>query len=320
MCRLGARGLFSLAPTPAVSDGASSDTAQGDPFSTTNLQEAGVDESDVVKNDGTYIYLLSDDTLRIVQAVPADAMKELGHVDLEGWSDSLYLKGDQVIALTVSSGLQGTIVTLIDATDRSKPAIVQTWQFAASLVTSRLIGDKLHLVLNSTPYIPYAYDAESARSEPLDKLLPVYSTAAGGTKLQEGKLADWPDFYHPTDQQGYGLTVVTTIDLANLSSAPQSTGITADAGVIYASPTAFYVTDSSSDLWYYQRASDNTMVHKFDLSGDRAAYIGSALVPGHLLNQYSLGEKDGYLPPGQHGRAGQPRRRQHRRECRVRAG
>ncbi|MCH8913910.1 MAG: beta-propeller domain-containing protein, partial [Planctomycetes bacterium] len=72
-------------------------------FSTTNVQEIGVDEADVVKTDGQYIYMLVGSELRIIQAYPASELQELASVPLDGssWSNSqLYLNADRVIAIT----------------------------------------------------------------------------------------------------------------------------------------------------------------------------------------------------------------------------
>ena len=77
--------------------------ASGPGFSTTNVQEIGVDEADVVKTDGQYIYMLVGSELRIIQAYPASDLQELAAVPLDGsrWSNSqLYLHGDRVIAIT----------------------------------------------------------------------------------------------------------------------------------------------------------------------------------------------------------------------------
>ena len=73
-----------------------------------------------------------------------------------------------------------------------------------------------------------------------------------------------------------------------------STMVVADAGTIYASTDALYVTD---DGW----TADNgyrefTTIHKFRLTaGQAASYVGSGRVPGRLLNQFSLGEHLGNL-------------------------
>ncbi len=72
-------------------------------FTSTNVQEIGVDESDVVKTDGEYIYMLVGTELRIIKAYPADEMAEVASVELDDSDYSsayLYLNGDRVIAIT----------------------------------------------------------------------------------------------------------------------------------------------------------------------------------------------------------------------------
>jgi len=57
------------AASPTAIATGSSDKGASD-FSTTNIQVAGVDEADFVKNDGKYIYIESGETLTIVDAFP----------------------------------------------------------------------------------------------------------------------------------------------------------------------------------------------------------------------------------------------------------
>lgn len=59
--------------TQGVSNGA-------DRYSETNIQEFGVDEADIVKNDGQYIYLIKNDTIRIVEAFPPEVMKQIATI------------------------------------------------------------------------------------------------------------------------------------------------------------------------------------------------------------------------------------------------
>ena len=51
-------------------------------FSQTNRQVAGVDEADIVKNDGKYIYHLQESGVNIITAVPADNMQVVSHIDV----------------------------------------------------------------------------------------------------------------------------------------------------------------------------------------------------------------------------------------------
>jgi uncharacterized secreted protein with C-terminal beta-propeller domain len=349
-----------------VADGAdyATDAAQGvpetrDDYSTTNIQEAGVDESDVVKNDGGTIYVLEGDTIHIVQAVPADNVQELATVDIESNGDSLYLRGDKLIALSrqytwgwlyydvpvdvgvaesVSEGSAGTsngtdadegnttepsagnstasspgtpksnapdsivggnwndgsqtTVTVIDVSDPANPVIEATVRFEGQLATSRLIDNRLHLVLTTTPRL---IDAPATVEDmTLDEWLPDYEVETDAGVVASGDVVDWPDFYYPVEPDGYGITTVVTLDVENPTGGFESTAISADADVIYASTEALYVTDSGYN-WQTFSSYDDTAVHKLAFTDTGTQYVASGMVTGRPLNQYALGEYEGYL-------------------------
>ena len=80
----------------AAADGDAESSGSGN-FSSTNVQELGVDEADVVKTDGEYLYMLVGSELRIIKAYPADAMAQIANLELSeaGYSQTLYLNGNQ---------------------------------------------------------------------------------------------------------------------------------------------------------------------------------------------------------------------------------
>lgn len=97
-------------PPTAISadgDGGGGTTSTGD-HSTTTIQEEGVDESDVVKTDGTYLYLIeygnAGNQLRIVKAHPSTEVSSVGAVPLDGYGQDLYLYDNKVVAITSSGG------------------------------------------------------------------------------------------------------------------------------------------------------------------------------------------------------------------------
>lgn len=99
---LGAEDLASGAP-PAPTEGSTSvadSGADADSFSQTTLQERGVDESDVVKTDGTYVYIMDGGKLQIVDASDASQLALLSETTLEGFGRDIYLHDNKVIALT----------------------------------------------------------------------------------------------------------------------------------------------------------------------------------------------------------------------------
>lgn len=92
--------------SPTSGEGGGDDGSQD--FSGTTLQEAGVDESDVMKTDGSYIYLLDPESgeavLRIASVEDPQNPSEMGELALEGYGQDLYLRGDSVVALTTTGG------------------------------------------------------------------------------------------------------------------------------------------------------------------------------------------------------------------------
>lgn len=315
---------------PSTADSASGVSGS---FSGTNVQEQGVDESDMVKTDGTYIYSVNNMTLNILQAVPAGGMALAGHLDLDLPARDLYLLNGKVIVLSQTGygygyypyidgagiGTAGAIpatgavqtqpapasqpapweqdaptfdIYVVDVSNPAQPALTKKFSFEGGLSTSRLIGNKLFLVsqswLNTGPVLQF----NGVQTAKVDDILPKFRTVTGSDETVQ-PIVSWSDVYHPVNPDGYTLTSVITIDLANLDAPPATTGIMAEYGVVYASEQALYVTSTNYD--WTGAAREFTEVHKFDLTGDAATYVASGQVPGRLLNQYSLDEKDGYL-------------------------
>lgn len=71
-----------------------------DNHSGTNNQVQGVDEADMVKSDGNFIYLVHNDQLIIVDAWPADESHVLSRTTLGGWGAALYLDGSHLTVVS----------------------------------------------------------------------------------------------------------------------------------------------------------------------------------------------------------------------------
>ena len=105
----------------ALADGAApapGDAAGGgDGFSGTTTQEVGVDEADVVKTDGTHLYVISsrlnDSVLRIVPVSQPGQLQVLSETSLDGFGRDLYLHDNKVIALTAGGGYFYPLVDVI---------------------------------------------------------------------------------------------------------------------------------------------------------------------------------------------------------------
>lgn len=314
---------LALAPTAAGgSEAAGNSSEQGSSttaYSTTNIQEEGVDESDQFKSDGTNFYLAKGQSLRIVRATPFDGMAEIGRVDFDYPVDSFYLYGQHALVLLQKSPyatyyaeggvrtLMGVaeiwppyyekssvIVAAVDITDPNAPAVTATNELDGSLVSSRLTNDRLLLVLAYQPSLPYNVNVLTLNALAVEDVLPMMRTASGDA------LAVAPEnCYYPESPAGYSITTVVTLDAANIESQLGSVGVMANAQTIYASTEAVYVTATDYDPNDNYR--ERTNIHKFALGNEGVAeYIASGAVPGGLLNQFSLGEDQGYLRVATH--------------------
>ncbi len=68
-------------------------------FTTTNNQVEGVEEGDILKNDGTYIYTISQGEVHIVKSWPADQMSEVSVISTEAQAHTLLLAEKDLIVL-----------------------------------------------------------------------------------------------------------------------------------------------------------------------------------------------------------------------------
>jgi len=98
-----------VAPAPEAGDGGAnngdrSSEPGGEGHSGTTVQETGVDEADVVKTDGTYVYTIDGGALHIVRILPVEDIVEVAEVPLDGDGLDLYLHGDTIVALTATYG------------------------------------------------------------------------------------------------------------------------------------------------------------------------------------------------------------------------
>ncbi len=150
-------------------DGAGSgDGGNGDSpsdWSDTNVQEQGVDEPDMVKTDGDFIYIAQRGELTIVDSWPVDDLAKLSSLDLGDVEPfSMFLKDDRVVLFSYSWDERdfadrdgygyATRVHVVDVTDRSNPEVVREMAFEGYFTNARMIDSDVYMVLNTWAYMP----------------------------------------------------------------------------------------------------------------------------------------------------------------------
>src|SRR3990172_6909418 len=143
---LGQRGLAEAQRAMEAGPSDQSGAATLSTFSKTNIQVAGVDELDIVKTDGSYLYIASQGRIYILAAYPPTQAQILSALDLgESSVEGLFIEGDRLAVIGVEQRFcvrypcfPGVSLKLFDISDRSKPDRVKEVSLEGTYVSSRL--------------------------------------------------------------------------------------------------------------------------------------------------------------------------------------
>lgn len=89
---------------PSTSGGAKSSSESASSYSQTNTQVRGVDEADIVKNDGKNLYVLHGRSFKVVNAWPASELREAASIDVEGQPTEMFVADGKVVIYSHVNG------------------------------------------------------------------------------------------------------------------------------------------------------------------------------------------------------------------------
>jgi uncharacterized secreted protein with C-terminal beta-propeller domain len=307
---------------------------EADEYSTTNVQELGVDEADFLKNDGKYIYILAGGEFTVVQAWPAPDTRILSSYPIEGDPQLLFVHNDRaVIYSNLSTGLK---ITVLNITDVLVPVLEREVRFSGSYMSSRRIGNAVYTVIEYPEVLfpPLQYRPDSLercgghseleikwafyhliqenedvinRSNPTDWLPSAQDKKySPNGLLEEDKdlFTECGNFYAPAILNGRGFLTIASLDILNLDGPVHLSSIVGQQGVVYASSDALYVVSpylyNDQGSWFFpdpDKIGEAITIHKFSLchSPAESYYEASGIVEGRPLNQFSMGEHEGHL-------------------------
>ncbi|MCI0341759.1 MAG: beta-propeller domain-containing protein [Planctomycetales bacterium] len=295
-------------PSSPGSTGPTSPTSASGPAaptsSTTTVQELGVDESDVVKNDGRYLFIVRGGSLRIVDARPLAGMAEIASFSVPGLGDSLFLlqeaHGGRAVVLSTTStasGLPLACVTVFDVSDPGNASRIATRFLDGTAVGSRMIGRTLHLVLRNPAYASTWWPFQATTPEgKAAEFLPNLRAAPedAGREILEATDVLRPATYS-RGTNDLSLSTIVSLDVADLDSAraialaDSSTEEYVSTGSLYLSSTTW---TAGSNWWTWVTT---TRIHKFEFTRDGPFYVGTGTVAGQPLDSYSFNEHRGHL-------------------------
>lgn len=299
------------APAAAEADG----TSGSADYSETNVQVSGVDEADIVKTDGEYIYHIRGGSNQIaISEVDGDDITLRSELELdEGFvAREMYYTNDKLVVIGTTNmpyyhfaepavmtemaimpyGRSSLKVLIYDVEDRTKPKEERTIELEGTYITSRLIGEDFYLVANQYFYPRY-------QEEPVDLKPVLYDSEQGGArKIGYDEIRYFPGSVENNFLITLGLDLGVPDDEADVDVYLGSgQNVYTSHQNMYVAFTSYdYRIDSEkdgSDEFFYPVYEVNTEVFKFALDGGNISYRTKGRVPGTILNQFSMDEHKG---------------------------
>ena len=281
--------------------------------SKTNVQEAGVDEPDIVKTDGKRIVAVAQARVHLVGL---DGGKMTLRKTLpDTMVRNVFLSGERVLVFSGQTAQrsepgsrwagQRAVLTMYDISNLSDPQHVATLTIDGDVLDARLVGTQVRVVTASSPdvdapspvYTPDGGISQTSKNElraavantEVDDWIPTYTLHDGaGAEVSKGRLVECTNLAHPETFSGLDTVAVSSFDMGSALQSRRTVGVIAGGQQIYATDTSTYV--STTD-WSRDGSPSKTDLHKFVTAQSGAsAYNGSGEVPGTLLNQYAMSE------------------------------
>ncbi len=241
---------FDGAPVPSVAKTESG----GIDYSTTNVQVANVDEPDYLKNDSKYVYIVSRNTLSIIDAYPAESAKLILKIalDIESqYIQNMFLNDNRLVIFYNGQSYDEIIpqfdfvprrsynpvthALIIDVSDKENPIILKDYSIDGHFRDARMIGDYAYFVTNSN--VDYQYPR-----------LPVI--------MESSVIIMTPDaFYFDNIEQFSNFNTLTAINIFG-DTINSETFLMGYSGSFYVSEDNFYLTyQQSMPFGFYENSS-----------------------------------------------------------------
>ena len=254
--------------------------------SQTNVQVAGVDEPDFVKNDGRYIYVISGTMLTIVDAYPASSASIVSKTILEDSPDEIFVNGDRLVLIThgfsddlsdrvmkkgeneaaymryqYSPSTPTTHAIFYDIADRARPKILKDFSIDGSYITARMTGTTMYLLSRESVY-PYN-----------DRIIiPAVR--------ENSKIVRTPDvYYFDNPEPRYEFTTITSFDVNGGATKDAKTYLAGTDNIVYVSPDAMYVSYQRNNYQYRTMRTGSEPVSPVGISGGGTAGVSPATAP-----------------------------------------
>lgn len=271
--------------------------ATGD-YSNTNVRQEGVDEADVAKTDGRYLYVLEDDGDYVSIVDTKINMKKISEIKApkDETIEEFYLteKNKKVVMICsnssdddyedvedvtrsslISKQTEGTQVVTYDVQDKKHPKKVGKVSQSGEYESSRISDGYLYLFSNY--WVP-----ENWKKKHPETYIPYVDDS-----LMKAK-----DICLPDGMKGCMYEIISAIDLKHPDKIADSKSIFSEGGDAYVSNKNIYYYEEE---WTGNGKQEKTLLRKLSYKKGKLAVVAQKTFRGYLNDSFSIDEYDGYL-------------------------
>lgn len=142
--------------------------------SLTTRNEANVDEADIMKTYGNYIYTISNQYISIVSAVPVDQATKVSTITFTGTDKplGLFVYGETLVIfgiITLSDSPKNSgesFICIYDVTNRANPTLVKRYTVSGTYFDGRMVETSSTATKNGFMYLVFLQDLDYFRKQP----------------------------------------------------------------------------------------------------------------------------------------------------------
>ncbi|MCM1468726.1 MAG: beta-propeller domain-containing protein, partial [Alistipes sp.] len=273
-----AEGKFSFDDAAPAESAVTTGSAEGS-YSKTNVQTVGIDEADIIKTDGKYIYYASTDLHTIsVYRVDKGESEKVSDIYVEGVGslEEIYVDGDMLLCEGTSyrNDTYNVALAKYDISDRKKPEYISIYTQEGSSVETRKIGNVVYIITTV-----YSDVTQMKKSEPETYIPRICDD-----------LVPPENIFIPENTQNTAYTVISSVDVADMR-AVDSAAVLGFDGTFYMGTENMYLYRTS-----WETTDNMTDIRKIDyISDGNIGAVTEGKIPGVIKDTFAINEYNGYL-------------------------
>jgi uncharacterized secreted protein with C-terminal beta-propeller domain len=255
-------------------------------YSGTNIQVEGVDEADIVKCDGEHLFLVSSNNVTIIKAYPPEDATVITRITLNETVKGVFVYDNRLVIFSEGSPYNSqerindspfgkTFVRVYNIENILSPHLVRTVSFDGNYFDSRMLKNYVYILTYQPAYIH-------------NGKVPLPTVESNGM-IEQIEAKDV--YYANVTDCSYTLITVASMNVHNDNEAPiHETFLLGFMGQIYVSLENIYIAIPG-----YSTDSQKTDIHRIRINEGQISHEASGLVPGYILNQFSMDEYDNHF-------------------------